>query len=160
MATDAEWAWVAGIIEGEGHLSLMFKPFTHLEIRVGMTDMDVVEKLQKYTGFGKIYINNRLPPRKTLFDWRVGKAKNTKYILENILPWLGERRGKKARDMLAVIQPDNADEDRQKLCLRVRELRNDGLSIREIMKYTNFTSFETVRKICLGQNPKPLRSYI
>lgn len=98
--TAAEIAWVAGIIEGEG--SFCYK--NGVAIQVTMTDQDVIERLQRITGLGRIYaIKPRAEHHKPAWMWSVQRRAHIRHIIRCTLPWLGDRRTVAARRLLDRI---------------------------------------------------------
>ena len=115
MATGAQWAWIAGIIEGEGtlvlhegrrlHDSYRHKAgsrYTNISIRVSMTDFDVIDRLRRWTGVGNVHDKGTPGPwsKKPQRMWEVGKQADISTILDKCLPWFGERRTQKAKELL------------------------------------------------------------
>jgi hypothetical protein len=106
--TDADIAWAAGLFEGEGYIT-MFRMKAHVlhSIRLGiqMTDRDVLEKFCEIVECGKVGGPHRYsrPHHKPTYVWGIGNRTDVERILLAFLPWLGERRSAKAREMLAEI---------------------------------------------------------
>jgi hypothetical protein len=96
------WAWVAGLLEGEGWLSP--GPATHarkVKLGVSSTDWDVLDRLHVLTGAGSIYpVKRRRETWKPAWQWTVSNRRDVHGILNQILPWLGERRSERARYVL------------------------------------------------------------
>lgn len=92
------WAWVAGMIEGEGCIvpgpaSKDQRPRIVLE----MTDFDVIERLFRVTTLGTVYaIHSRREREQPLRRWDVSRGDHVRTILQNVLPHLGERRRERA----------------------------------------------------------------
>jgi hypothetical protein len=102
---DVDIAWFAGIFEGEGCFSIEKNGNTNLT--VNMTDLDVIQKIK--TLFPKYHNVKPIQPRpakgytnqpKVRYTWRVGDPVEVAKITEMILPWLGERRSERAREVL------------------------------------------------------------
>ena len=103
-----EIAWAAGLFEGEGYITIF-----HMEghvlptIRLGitMTDRDVLEHFCRVVECGRVTGEHRFgrEHHKPTFRWSIGNRKDCERILLMFLPWLGERRATKAREMLAEI---------------------------------------------------------
>lgn len=89
MTTEAEWAWVAGVIEGEGWFDK-----AHGAVAVEMTDRDVIEKLFFVTGGMGTLIGPRPTANgtKPKYIWAVRQKDEFLMLSEIIRPWLGERR--------------------------------------------------------------------
>jgi hypothetical protein len=92
------WAWVAGLIEGEGCIvpgprSKDQRPRIVLE----MTDFDTIERLVTLTSMGSIAeIRPRRQNERALRRWDVVRRDHVRAVLQNVLPYLGERRGERA----------------------------------------------------------------
>jgi hypothetical protein len=101
--TDAETAWVAGLIEGEGSFTTL-KGTRSGRVSMGSTDRDVLEKLAAITGVGKVTAIKAQASSlgsKPIYQWVVWRKANVRLLTERILPWLGERRTGQA---LALIK--------------------------------------------------------
>lgn len=91
--TEAQTAWVAGIVEGEGSISWVGKQ--GVRVKVAMTDEDVVRRLLTYTGVGTVggpYDGTNKPR----WSWYVGAKEDVWWLLMALLPWFGERRTARA----------------------------------------------------------------
>lgn len=103
--TEAETAWLAGIIEGEGCLDL-HGPHGHgrrpkLRVRVEMRDLDIVRRAGALMG---TYSPWRRPPRNEAsetFTACVTSAKAER-VMQAILPYMGERRSAKINELLST----------------------------------------------------------
>jgi hypothetical protein len=107
---DADWAWVAGIIEGEGNLALRRSGRTastrcQLQVQVKMCDLDVIEQLRERTGVGQIYGPRigRKANHSPSWIWAVNRTDEVQLVLLRILPWLGKRRFERACFFLDYI---------------------------------------------------------
>jgi len=101
-------AWAAGIIEGEGCFRFYKiknrKNSYSCGITVIMSDKDVLEKLRDILKTGtlrpkNIYVN------KPLWNWSVQNHKGTFDTLLRIMPYLGERRLKRASELFEWLEP-------------------------------------------------------
>lgn len=98
-------AWAAGVIEGEGSIYKSKRNPRSWQISVGMTDLDVVERLCQITGLGKVagpYVVERCKP---LWTWKVIRQGEVYALLAAVWTWLGQRRREKARQALAILPP-------------------------------------------------------
>lgn len=93
-------AWAAGLFEGEGFLC------THrgTAIRAGlsMTDRDVVERFAAVVGCGHVRLKE--PQRghwKAQYLWNVCRVDDVRELIHAFWPYLGERRRKRAAELLA-----------------------------------------------------------
>lgn len=117
---EVDAAWVAGLLEGEGCFSI-FKRTTstqnhkQLNIQCTMTDEDVILKLQDILKLGNIHkvqpsgSKRDGTPYKPAYKWAVDNHAGQKFILESILPYLGERRTAKANELLNYIDTRNSE---------------------------------------------------
>lgn len=86
-------AWIAGIIEGEGCISVLQKREDYPVITVQMTDEDIITRLKNLTGVGTICIVTKKDPKhKQPYKWTVCGRKNVARILLAIYPLMGSRR--------------------------------------------------------------------
>ena len=99
MTTD-QIAWLAGILEGEGS----FVSGKAAGITVTMTDLDVSQRLQQVTGVGRIHpTTKRQEHHKDAWIWAVRRRTHIRQIIEQVQPWLGERRSLAAVKLLDRI---------------------------------------------------------
>lgn len=80
---------------------------TRLTIR--MTDRDVIERVDALFKCTKIQVVNPRPVKdhfnqpKTQYAWRISDPEMVRQILTLLLPWFGERRAGRAREVLAHL---------------------------------------------------------
>lgn len=89
---DVEVAWLAGLIEGEGSVSL--HRGSSATLAVLMTDEDVIRKLRTISGVGRVtgpYRHSNLNARETWL-WSVGRVAELRPLLAALLPYMGARR--------------------------------------------------------------------
>lgn len=113
--TDVEAAWVAGLMEGEAHFAIITKrgewkgkphSYPAWQLRVNMTDQDVVERVHAVTGIGRLRgpFKQGGPGRdghKPVWSWVVNKRADIRFLIERIRPFMGRRRGARIDAMLA-----------------------------------------------------------
>jgi hypothetical protein len=97
---EAEIAWAAGLFEGEGCITFAGRASVYARLHMG--DRDVVERFARIVGLGSRHIGVTGPRgnRKATYYWDLGDKRDVRALLEMLLPWLGERRGEKARAAL------------------------------------------------------------
>lgn len=101
-------AWLAGLFEGEGNIYIARNGGTRLTIR--MTDRDVIERVDSLFPCTGIQIVHPKPAKAgyaqpaTQYGWRVSDPAGVREILELLLPWFGQRRAAKAREVLAHLE--------------------------------------------------------
>ena len=102
-----EVVWFAGLFEGEGSMHIAKNGGTRLSIR--MTDRDVVERVHALFPCTTIQVVHPKPAKagysqpQTQYAWRISDPARVRDILTLILPWLGERRTKRAQEVLAHL---------------------------------------------------------
>lgn len=109
MARAIDIAWAAGLFEGEGCIFLSNNPNgskqARLEIR--MTDKDVLERFCEIVGRGEVKSRDydQAPNSlKRVYKWGVYDCDSVRRILAMLLPYLGNRRSKKAYHVLKKIE--------------------------------------------------------
>ena len=103
--TKVQSAWVAGIVEGEGCISVgHVKNWSRTSVQVNMTDFDVIARLQRWTKLGSVHMNRPLPDRKQSWTWSVNRQAEVKELLTLIFPFLCGRRQAKALLALELLE--------------------------------------------------------
>lgn len=104
--TEADYAWAAGLFEGEGCLTWLKRPgqYNYPTTTLSMTDEDVVRRFAAIIGIGKVTMRKLKPNRKQEWQWRAFGAAAMAHLDETIGPWLGSRRRAKLDEML-TFQP-------------------------------------------------------
>jgi hypothetical protein len=99
--TEAEIAWAAGIIEGEGCIGWVTR--TSVSVNVSMTDEDVIRRLHAVLGVGGVTAHDR-SPHKTQYRWSVRNRDGAEFVLRAIRPWMGQRRGVRIDEALERLE--------------------------------------------------------
>lgn len=104
MKKELDWAWAAGLFEGEGWIRFP-EPGSSRGMALASTDQDVVYKFYSVVEKrGNVYergaAKRRNPRHKLAWEWKTGRYEDIKYILERFVPYLGERRKINAVAML------------------------------------------------------------
>ena len=100
-------AWLAGLFEGEGNISIAKNGGTRLTIR--MCDRDVIDRVNEMFPCTNIQVVVPKPVRasfnqpQTQYAWRISNPTKVREILLLLLPWFGERRAAKACEVLAHL---------------------------------------------------------
>lgn len=117
--TPEQWAWVAGVVEGEGWIGLRGV------LCVQMTDADVIARLAEVTGMGTTVFGKKPSTggRKAVHEWGVYNRREFLLVAEKLTPWLGERR--RAR-LLQAQAAATEKRGRQKYADQNRLLMPDG----------------------------------
>jgi hypothetical protein len=90
MPTAAEYAWLAGLIEGEGTFGAHGKGAVRLA--VGMTDEDTIRQAHAVSGVGYVYFGPRRSPRQDIWTWAVTKTADAIQLMAVIYPAMSARR--------------------------------------------------------------------
>lgn len=85
-------AWAAGLFEGEGCISLANKCSVRLDLALMERDKDVLIRLKRVLGRGKLYG----PYGNGMVHWLVFGREVSVSVLLDLWPWLGKRRKRKA----------------------------------------------------------------
>ena len=103
QVTDAEIAWIAGILEGEGCWT-RHNGRTDWSVSVRMTDQDIIERLQAITGIGRLTFDGTPSKRarKPAWVWGVYARPHREWLTVKVWPWLGVRR----RTRICELWPD------------------------------------------------------
>ena len=86
--SDVDWAWVAGLLEGEGCFPIVNG---YPRITIKMTDQDIIERFARFFDVN-VFIEKRVRPHKDVYRTQLGKAKLLHYVVTNIWSYLGKRR--------------------------------------------------------------------
>jgi dCTP deaminase len=90
---DVAAAWLAGIIDGEGHLR--DDDGQGVKLTVTNTDRPTLDMARALTGVGQIHETPQPNPNhKTRYDWVVSKSRHVQEILVRVLPYMVTRRGR------------------------------------------------------------------
>ena len=97
-----DWAWLAGIIDGEGSIYSRKNRYRHgpmgyqVCLTVGNTDMKMLERCLEITGVGNIYarkLDMRLQARiRQLWSWQTTKGSDVIKVLRAVWPYLTTKR--------------------------------------------------------------------
>lgn len=88
--SDSALAWLAGLVEGEGTFTSSVSSST---LRVVMTDLDVLERIERITGVGYIgAVASRQPHHKQAYGWQVKRREHLEPLAKLLWPLMGSRR--------------------------------------------------------------------
>lgn len=111
---ELHYAWAAGVLEGEGCFSIhkrrnrrnTFEAAIHCE----MSDEDIVRRLHNLFGVGTVNLRLNKAGRRTdsvrkpTYIWSVQNKTAVLEVLLRVMPYLGERRLAKAKQLLNNIE--------------------------------------------------------
>lgn len=92
-------AWLAGVYEGEGCLSINGKA---VRIIIQMTDEDIIRRIHSLTGCGRVAVYPH-PKHKTVYRWTVNNRSCVARLLLAMAPLLGERRREKVLEAVPLL---------------------------------------------------------
>lgn len=126
-----EWAWLAGLFEGEGSFS--FGPRTSVQAKICMTDRDVVESVDRLIA-SPIGIQARAPSRgswgsQTQWRWQISSRDDVRQFIEGIYPFLHSRRRARADEALERLARNPGSKKKRTHCPRGHPLSGDNLYI-------------------------------
>lgn len=106
MHDDREIAWAAGLFEGEGcfTVSLSQGKYASPRVKLRSTDEDVVRRFHSIMGLGAVREEpyfSRKSGYKTQWEWYARSSEVIRAI-DLLLPWMGERRTQRAKEVRAV----------------------------------------------------------
>lgn len=100
---DIDIAWLAGLFEGEG---CIVKNHSGASVTIHMTDRDVMERVDRlFPSKTGLHVKWKASEHhKDAYMWHVGERKRVEEFLALMLPWFGERRAARAREILAWLE--------------------------------------------------------
>lgn len=102
--TDLELGYLAGLFDGEGSTTIQRRANNRVHVRIGSTDLDIVEKALSYTKMGAIGKPRRLPSGKQCWVWSVTDQEDCFFILGQMMPLLSKRRQIKAKEAISILE--------------------------------------------------------
>lgn len=98
LMSPTEAAWVAGIVDGEGTITIRTKPYPGgkryqvASLSVCNTDTELIAQVVEFTGIGRLYFNIRANhKRKEVWRWQTDQ-RQAAAVVEQLLPWLTAKR--------------------------------------------------------------------
>ena len=130
MTEAEEWAWAAGLFEGEGFI--VYTPGTHgmqRVIGINMCDLDVLRRFWQIVGAGNepTVAREADERHKTCYRWKCSRWHEIERILARFMPHLGERRAARARELLA--DPAGPNRSGKTHCERGHPLTGENLKV-------------------------------
>lgn len=132
--SEVDLAWFCGLFEGEGSFHIARGKAKGLQIT--MTDLDVLEKVQKIFG-GALSAASRVNGKEHWKDaWRWSLSSEPSYVLiQQMVPYLGARRRARAEETLALLRVDL--ERRAARRDEVSKLRSEVIAMQNTGEYTH-----------------------
>lgn len=134
--TAMDIAWAAGLFEGEGCMSTgPRKPGGRgVQVRLGMTDRDVVERFARVMDVGNIHRREDARGWKPVHTWVLYEAAEVIRVIEMLMPYFGERRGAKALEVIAVAREIHAHNSKKTHCPKGHALEGENLIVEPIQR--------------------------
>ena len=112
------WAYIAGLVDADGTVVYWQTPrkpkrggetlFNRgVRVSITMSDLDVLEKIRSLSGYGKIYLERRAGVQnatKNIYRWQVCAREDFLSITEQLLPYMGSRKGAKMMEVRNLIE--------------------------------------------------------
>jgi hypothetical protein len=103
------FAWLAGLIEGEGHMRSDIKAsqydfITKIIMKVVMVDEDIIQRCLAISGVGRVWgpISPKDPKNKPTWAWQVASREDVVALMTKLRPLMGERRQRQIDECLSV----------------------------------------------------------
>lgn len=116
---NTELAWLAGLLEGEGSFYLRCAgkggPRNVPHVRVAMKDLDVIQKVHRVIGFGAVITSRPDASGCVMHTWQGEDREYVPELLRKLLPYMGERRSEKIREVLSGAAPYGWDGTKRSL---------------------------------------------
>lgn len=103
MINDLDWAWLAGLFEGEGSIS--FANVNSALLSLESTDHDVVIRVQAIAGgvvYGP-YTNEHKLGSKPTWKWHLRRSNEVSDVLNRIRPYMSNRRTERIEATLSRL---------------------------------------------------------
>ncbi len=116
--TDVQLAWIAGIIDGEGCLSIAEKyGLLYVRVYACNTDKLMIDTLVSLTALGHVYLRKRGGNHKPLWDWFITSNRDILDFLVKVLPYLvvKKSRAKMCIEFCRIKLSDNPTSDKLEL---------------------------------------------
>lgn len=144
-------AWAAGLFEGEGTWNAYQQSkgnnTMQVQMRLAMSDRDVVERFAAILGFGQIR-ERKAPVEdhwKPIFEWYAYRRGHIRSAIEMFWPYLGDRRRERASEIWALGEAIHAGDKTH--CPNGHPYSGDNLVL-ELIKRGGKSYYARRCKIC------------
>ncbi|MFH2063369.1 MAG: LAGLIDADG family homing endonuclease [bacterium] len=133
------WEYIAGFFDGEGTISSVGDGY---RVVISQTNFLVLEEIRLFVGFGNVsQVAKRKEHWKDAWIYYVARQKQVLRFLESVEPFLIVKSQKASRTIVD-LQPrvrrlEVKEKNKEKKIAEVVELRENGLSLRDIGKKVN-----------------------
>ncbi len=113
-----DWAYVAGLVDGEGCIS--FHGSSTPQVQITNTSLPMLKRVQRITGCGRVYKSHSSTEKhRKAYRWEC-YGKNARRVLRHIAPFLTT---KYSQARLLLDLPPDEPEERQALAAEVKRLK-------------------------------------
>ena len=111
--TETDVAWIAGLLEGEGYFGIDNRSKDRYEIsktppspfiKVSMVDEDIIQRLSKLLDKSYFSPSRKTVTGKQVYTLHIGEKEKVLSILQQILPYMGVRRGERITECISHLQ--------------------------------------------------------
>jgi hypothetical protein len=110
--TETDIAWIAGLLEGEGYFGIDNRQRNHKVsktppapfIKISMVDEDIIRRLSKLLDKSYFSPSRKTVKGKQVYTLHIGEKEKVLFILEKILPYMGERRSERIKECISHLQ--------------------------------------------------------
>ena len=151
--TEAEVAWLSGLIEGEGYFSISKRG--NVSLGVNMCDLDIIERLRDVTEAGYIHERKVYSEKHSRsWSWKVSAHSEVCEIARIIRPWMGQRRRARIDEILGARVPGAPGRPRlvtqEMLEETVKQMAN-GLSLAGVARLIGVNRTTLSRAVATGK---------
>lgn len=109
--SESEWAWCAGLFDGEGTISISSQKYLCVTACVHMADRDIVERLNDLwpAKNGVRERKQQNPEWSMMWEWAISKRGYVQNFLGGIYPWLGVRRQARVEEAFLILRKVSPD---------------------------------------------------
>ena len=111
--TETDVAWIAGLLEGEGYFGIDNRSKDRYEIsktppspfiKVSMVDEDIIQRLSRLLDKSYFSPSRKTVTGKQVYTLHIGEKEKVLSILQQILPYMGVRRGERITECISHLQ--------------------------------------------------------
>lgn len=135
QATEVQWAWAAGLFEGEGCIYVPKDGSRgRSQLIVRMTDLDVMQRFHSIVGVGQMkpvkHHRAWKPHFKEAWEWRVSRWPDVLMLADKFKSHLGARRTARLAELLA--KPRKSPKTLHSVCKRGHPLDGPNSDVRVV----------------------------
>ena len=135
MPSKIDVGWLAGILDGEGCITLWLSPkngFHTCRVTITNTDMGILDEVRRIYSEWQIFYTQRLVGvngHKPCFYIEVNRKMECQFLLKQLLPYLkSDNKRARAKDFLQYVKTYQRRDGKKSSCKK-REVRNSNLRL-------------------------------